>query len=157
MAASSIIRNGGIDHIELLALDVRKQPVTGATINLIIRDMDSGEYWNGVTFVPSFQTVAMLETDVTNMPGNYHYDLSTSDRQVHYRAEPVGSEIVNGPFNGSCQFVDWIGDIIISRKYIRNRVVCDGGRYTVFDDDGNVLETGDATIMERKPDGFPVP
>jgi len=153
MSASNIIRNGGCDRITLLALDVRKDPVIGATVTLALRDIKTGEFWDGVDFVPGFASVTMVETNVTNCPGEYHYDLVTSDREILYKADGVG--IANAPFRGSAQFVDWIGDIIITRKYSRNRVVCDGGRYTVFDDDGNILETGDATIMERKPDGFP--
>jgi len=156
MAADNIVQNNTSDKVIVLALDTLGLPVLGETLDLIIRDINSNEFFNGTVFAASFASVTMIETDAVNCPGYYHFDITSADRELLYKADAPGTEVKNGPFNGSAQFVPWIDWINTTRKYARNRVDCDAGRYSVFEDDQTtIFESGDATISQRKPDNIP--
>ena len=155
--ADNIVQNEKVDRITLFALSANGEPVTGETINLYIRDLNSGEFWDGAAFAAAPTALTMVETDSVNWPGYYHYDFTTENREVVYKAvAPDGSDVDNDPFHGSAIFVPWIDDIITTRKYARNRVDRAGGRYAVYEDDQTTLfEAGDSTVNQRKPDNIP--
>jgi hypothetical protein len=128
------------DRVSLTALDSSNSPVTGATVTLAIRNIDTGDYFNGTAFVGSYQTVAMVETDATNLPGVYHYDFNPpiDDIRVQYYAQTSTLAVVNAPWRSEQLFGKWADQIIKARKVLSNRLLenIGSGTATLFDDDG---------------------
>ena len=124
------IQTGDTERIEALMLDGSLSPLTGlGNVLLSIRRVSDG-YWldfDDDTFKASGWTTrqqAMTQTDVTNDPGVYHYDLDTSTitnptADDTYEARVDCASAANVPLTGEIkvgQFVDDIDVAISSRS-----------------------------------------
>lgn len=151
----SIVSNGETDRISLQAIDVFGNGATGETIDLIIRNKETNEYFNGTAFQAAFASVAMSETDATNLPGIYHYDFLSplSNVRVTYVAYPQGTNVATKQFTGEAQIGEWVDDVICTRKYVKNKFTRTGNDYTIFEDDKTTpFATGFIGENRREPD-----
>lgn len=143
------------ERIVVTALDSSSAGVTGATITLTIRRNADGYYWDGAAFGASFSSVSMTETDATNMAGYYHYDFNTNglaDAVYTVRATTLTAGVVNGPWTGEIRIGGWVDDVVLGRKYLKNKLTISGSTYTLYDDDGTtILETGTTSTTNRTP------
>lgn len=155
MGFPSFIQNQSPDYISLTALDSKKDPVTGLSPLLIIRNDITGDFFNGTSFTPTPAYVLMIEMDSVNLPGTYLYVFTSpiNNIRVKYYWNPLPSDSVsNGPFEGEAMIGDWVDDIVTTRKYVRNKTRCSNGTYDVFEDDKiTIFESGIATSEDREP------
>lgn len=100
------VQTGETDRITLLAVDSTGTGVSGATINLSLRRASDSMYFTGTAFTTTYTTVAMSETDSSNLPGVYHYDFLAPEPEAKYAvtATTASASIVNGP---------WFDEIIV--------------------------------------------
>ena len=143
------------ERIIVAALDTNGAGVTSATITLVIRRNADGHFWNGSAFGASFSSVSMSETDATNMAGYYHYDFNThglADAVYTIRATTLTAGVVNDPWVGEIRIGGWVDDVVLARKYLKNKLTISGSTYTLYDDDGiTALETGTTSTTQRVP------
>ena len=159
MSQGLMTNEGDTDPIVLFAEDVKSDPLVGATIVLSIQDVDTGQYFDGAAFGAAFAEVTMTEVDATNKPGEYIYYFNPSaigvnNIRVTYRARVAGSVgLDGGPWYGQALFGKWLDDLRKTKKYATNRVVINGGRYDLYEDDQlTIFEQGTSTVYGRDPD-----
>lgn len=100
--SKTLIQNGATERIELLALDSAGSGVTGdaANISISIRNNANGETFNGTVFAAGANVVNPTETDLTNRPGQYHYDFTspTNDISVSIYAVSSTASVISDPW-----------------------------------------------------------
>jgi hypothetical protein len=128
------------DRVSVSAYDSLGATVSGATVKLAIKNLSTGQYFNGTAFVGSYQEVTMVETDAVNLAGVYEYvfDSPIDDIRVQYFAKTSDPSIVNAPWRGEALFGKWADQIVKTRKVLSNRLLenTGSGTATIFDDDG---------------------
>lgn len=122
------IQTDAVERIEFIALDSSMDPVTGKTDLLLqIRRISDGWYldFNDMTFKGSGWTTRqtpLTETNATNDPGAYHYDLDTSaitnattDAVYECRVDQSpGTDVVNLPATGEIKVGEYVNDIDVA-------------------------------------------
>jgi len=149
-----LIANGETDTITLVARDFTGNGATGASIKIAILDLDTGLYYTGAGF-GAYTELSMTEIDATNLPGHYEYKFTSpvDNIRVKYIARSDTASVANGPWEGEAQIGEWIQDVIVARKYIRNRMQFTGSRYTLYEDDKlTPFEEGNISSTGREPD-----
>jgi hypothetical protein len=115
------IQSSTADRIQVVALDVNRAGVTGATVLLSIKRKDTGYWWSGTGWQSAFVTVAMTALDATNRPGEYYYDFpaQVGAMVLSCRATSATAGVTNDPWWGELivgGYLDYLDESIASRS-----------------------------------------
>jgi hypothetical protein len=113
--------------ITVMAHDSTGVGVTGATVQLRMRRVSDGFYFNGTTFAAGVSTLNMSQLDSSNMPGVYTYLFPgaalAEPATLIYAVTCTGVTVANEPWYGQIKVGGWVDYVDASISVVQESVI----------------------------------